>query len=157
MSPEALAAHQLQLDIFFTIIRVRSPQFCAAHTQNLLNQRGSYDVAAARAVNQAPPGKQAKDKTAATVPVSHPRALLPGKRIKCQPTSLPKGSASRPWPLQIHQLVHCKSLLSNEWELTYVPLKKPLQFPLSCLSWWSALSSQIHCPVLFGPCSCGNY
>ena len=62
----------------------RSPQFYAAHTQNLLNQRGSYDVAAARAVNQASPSKQSKDETAATVPVSHPKALLPGKRRKCQ-------------------------------------------------------------------------
>ena len=54
---DAIAAQQLQLDTVFTIIRARSPQFYAAHTQNLLNQRGSYDVEAARAVNQASPSQ----------------------------------------------------------------------------------------------------
>ena len=82
VSLDAIAAQQLQLDTVFTIIRARSPQFYAAHTQNLLNQRGSYDVAAARAVNQASSSKQSRDETAATVPVSPPQGAAPRKKKK---------------------------------------------------------------------------
>ena len=74
--PEAVALQQLQLGTVFTFICARSQQFYAAHTRTLLDQRGSYDVATARAVNRAPPSRHTKARTAVIVVVSHPRALL---------------------------------------------------------------------------------